>query len=166
MTSHLLVWVLCWVLSPLLWLLFLLNLIRFVIIFVPQRIRFTAEIVNDLDGLTTLRFSYRVGRESAISEAVFDHQHDHLSQERRIGLRSYVRNYDRRYGALIATRVVTRNADTYLLMTVLVTNSTAEPTGEFRHYLLVVPPEMRSAREAVAWTFGMEEHEYQPLLQS
>ncbi|GEM_PF-3455684 len=43
-----------------------------------------------------------------------------------------------------------------------VVNSTPEPDGTFRTYFLRVPPTMRTAREAVAWTFQMEEAEYRP----
>ena len=32
-------------------------------------------------------------------------------------------------------------------------NSTPEPDGTRRTYFLRVPPQMRTAREAVAWTF-------------
>lgn len=45
---------------------------------------------------------------------------------------------------------------------VQVTNSTPEPDGTFREYFLRVPPAIRRAREAVAWSFGMKEHEYNP----
>lgn len=37
-------------------------------------------------------------------------------------------------------------------------------TGET--YSLRVPPHMRSAREAVAWTFGLRYHEYRPVAES
>lgn len=35
--------------------------------------------------------------------------------------------------------------------------------GHYRTYILRVPPNMRTPREAIAWTFGLEEHQYQPL---
>lgn len=44
-----------------------------------------------------------------------------------------------------------------------VVNGTAEPDGTFRHYFLQVPPNVRSPREAVAWTYGMTETEYARL---
>jgi hypothetical protein len=34
-------------------------------------------------------------------------------------------------------------------------NRTPEPDGSYRHYFLQVPPSVRTAREAVAWTFGL-----------
>ncbi|WP_211244187.1 DUF6745 domain-containing protein [Actinospica robiniae] len=47
-----------------------------------------------------------------------------------------------------------------------VVNSTAEPDGTFRTYWLRVPPHMRTAKAAVAWTFGLTEEEYQPQIQT
>jgi len=52
------------------------------------------------------------------------------------------------------------------IVMVRVTNSTAEPDGEFKTYFLRVPPTMKTAREAVAWTFGLSENEYFPLQQT
>jgi hypothetical protein len=52
------------------------------------------------------------------------------------------------------------------LAMVQVINSTAEPDGTFKHYFLRVPPQMETAREAVAWTFGLAEHDYEPTLQT
>jgi hypothetical protein len=52
------------------------------------------------------------------------------------------------------------------LMMVKVVNSTPESDGTFKDYFLRVPPTMKRAREAVAWTFGKAETEYRPLLQT
>lgn len=52
------------------------------------------------------------------------------------------------------------------LQMVKVRNSTAEPDGSFRDYLLRVPPNIRTAREAVAWTFRMPVHQYQPRVET
>lgn len=52
------------------------------------------------------------------------------------------------------------------LVMVEVTNSTPEPEGSSRRYWLRVPPGTRSAREAVAWTFGLAPEEYRPLRQT
>lgn len=49
---------------------------------------------------------------------------------------------------------------------VAVTNATSESDGSFRQYHLRVPRSVRTAREAVAWTFGMRAEEYQPLLET
>jgi hypothetical protein len=40
---------------------------------------------------------------------------------------------------------------------VQVTNATPEPDGTHRAYWLRVPPGMRTARQAVAWTFDLDE---------
>ncbi len=43
-----------------------------------------------------------------------------------------------------------------------VTNSTPEPDGSRKRYFLRVPPNVKTAHEAVAWTFGMRAEEYRP----
>jgi len=45
-------------------------------------------------------------------------------------------------------------------------NSTPEPDGTRKTYYLRVPPTTRTAREAVAWTFGMSGTEYRPEKQA
>jgi hypothetical protein len=47
-----------------------------------------------------------------------------------------------------------------------VLNSTPEPDGTRKTYFLRVPPAMRTAREAVAWTFGLGAVEYRPAVES
>jgi hypothetical protein len=44
-----------------------------------------------------------------------------------------------------------------------VVNATPEPDGTRRSYWLRVPPAVRSAREGVAWTFGLDAEQYRPL---
>jgi hypothetical protein len=44
-----------------------------------------------------------------------------------------------------------------------VVNGTPEPDGSHRHYFLRVPSSMRTAREAVAWTYGVSQQEYAQL---
>jgi hypothetical protein len=48
------------------------------------------------------------------------------------------------------------------LVMVEVTNATPEPDGSRRTYWLRVPPAIRTAREAVAWTFDLPEGDYAP----
>lgn len=48
---------------------------------------------------------------------------------------------------------------------VQVQNGTPEPDGTYRQYFLQVPPTVRSARQAVAWTYGLSEFEYTALKQ-
>lgn len=52
------------------------------------------------------------------------------------------------------------------LMMLMVTNRTPEPNGSFREYFMRVPPTMNTARQAVAWTFGLRAAEYLPAMES
>ncbi len=52
------------------------------------------------------------------------------------------------------------------LVMVKVKNSTPEPDGSYKNYFLRVPPWVTRARQAVAWTFGMNEAEYYPNFHS
>ena len=45
-----------------------------------------------------------------------------------------------------------------------VRNSTPEPDGSHKVYWLSVPPETRTAKEGVAWTFGMTAEQYDGLV--
>jgi len=47
-----------------------------------------------------------------------------------------------------------------------VVNGTPEPDGTSRRYFLQVPANMRSAREAVAWTYGLPEQRYRPAVRT
>jgi hypothetical protein len=47
------------------------------------------------------------------------------------------------------------------LVMVKVINSTPEADGSFKSYFLRVPPTMKTAKEAVAWTFNIEEEGYE-----
>lgn len=49
---------------------------------------------------------------------------------------------------------------------VRVTDRTPEPNGTYREYWLRVPPTVQTAREAVAWTFGLEPDAYQPSVET
>jgi hypothetical protein len=52
------------------------------------------------------------------------------------------------------------------LVVVEVRNSTPEPDGRYTTYWLRVPPEVRTAHEAVAWTFGLSADDYHPILET
>jgi hypothetical protein len=52
------------------------------------------------------------------------------------------------------------------LVMVKVINATAEPDGSFKDYFLRVPPNMQTAREAVAWTFDKAAEDYGPVKES
>jgi hypothetical protein len=47
-----------------------------------------------------------------------------------------------------------------------VENSTPEPDGSFKRYFLRVPPTMRDADSAIAWTFRMSKEEYQLAMET
>jgi hypothetical protein len=47
-----------------------------------------------------------------------------------------------------------------------VINGTCEPDGTRRHYFLRVPPTSRTAREAVAWTYGLAAGAYRPHIRT
>ncbi|WP_318209795.1 DUF6745 domain-containing protein [Streptomyces sp. SJL17-1] len=57
-------------------------------------------------------------------------------------------------------------ADDEDVVMVEVVNSTPEPDGSHRTYWLRVPPATRTAREGVAWTFGLHPDVYEPLVQT
>lgn len=58
-----------------------------------------------------------------------------------------------------------RAGDTDLVM-VEVLNSTPELGSSSRSYMLRVPPNMRTASAAVAWTFGMRSSQYRPSVET
>lgn len=53
----------------------------------------------------------------------------------------------------------------YLAM-VEVVNGTPEPDGSIKHYWLRVPPDVRTAKEAVAWTYGLTADQYNPVVRT
>ncbi|MFO7572503.1 MAG: response regulator [Gaiellaceae bacterium] len=67
------------------------------------------------------------------------------------------------YGRLWRTA---REVDGEEFVAVEVVNSTAELDGTYRRYFLRVPPSVRSARRAVAWTFGLTKRVYEPAVES
>jgi hypothetical protein len=58
-----------------------------------------------------------------------------------------------------------RRGDDPVVM-VEVVNSTANPGGSRHHYFLRVRPEHRTCKVAVAWTFGLSDATYAPLIES
>ena len=58
------------------------------------------------------------------------------------------------YGKLWSTQI---RLDGERAQVVEVVNATPEPDGSYRRYFLRVPPAVRTAREAVAWTFGFDD---------
>jgi hypothetical protein len=57
-----------------------------------------------------------------------------------------------------------RNASPDEIAVVEVQNGTLEPDGSRRTYFLSVPPTCKTACEAVAWTYGMDEKQYGKML--
>jgi len=47
-----------------------------------------------------------------------------------------------------------------------VVNGTPEQNGTYKRYYLQVPANMRSAREAVAWSYGLSEQRYKPSVRT
>jgi hypothetical protein len=66
------------------------------------------------------------------------------------------------FGMLYRIRLSRRQTITL----VHVINATPEPDGARRRYFLRVPPDVRTAHEAVAWTFGLRPEEYRPFQES
>jgi hypothetical protein len=52
------------------------------------------------------------------------------------------------------------------IVAVKVVNSTPEPDGTYHVYFLRVPPTVKTARAAVAWTFEIDPSQYEPQVQS
>ena len=52
--------------------------------------------------------------------------------------------------------------DTWVAVEVI--NGSPEPDGTFKRYYLQVPPTVRTAREAVAWTYGLTDSQYANLV--
>ena len=52
------------------------------------------------------------------------------------------------------------------MVMVEVRNSTPEPDGSRKTYFLRVPPRTQTAREGVAWTFGLTADEYVPAVET
>jgi hypothetical protein len=52
------------------------------------------------------------------------------------------------------------------IVVVEVINSSPEPDGTYKRYMLRVPPNITTARAAVAWTFGLSPSEYKPEVET
>ncbi|MGD9684176.1 MAG: DUF6745 domain-containing protein [Candidatus Obscuribacterales bacterium] len=69
---------------------------------------------------------------------------------------------DPRYGTLYLKRLT----GDFPIVMVKVLNATPERDGSFKAYFIRVPPEVSSARQAVAWSFDMSETDYDPVEES
>lgn len=68
-----------------------------------------------------------------------------------------------RYGQLYRKQLTAGDEPIMLLC---VYDATVGPSGKPSRYFLRVPPYMRTAKEAVAWTFGMSWREYAPSIET
>lgn len=66
-------------------------------------------------------------------------------------------DHDRTNGATLWRKRLELDEDLLLLE---LRNATREPDGSHKRYVLRVPPRLRLAREALAWTFAIDEGEY------
>jgi hypothetical protein len=66
------------------------------------------------------------------------------------------------FGGLYEKRIGRIGSNRERIRFVKVKNSTPEPDGSIKDYCLRVPPDTLTAREGVAWTFGMTAAEYSP----
>lgn len=73
-------------------------------------------------------------------------------------------NESPKYGKLWRVPFENGNDDPWVAVQVI--NSTAEPDGSRRRFVIPVPPDMQTAEQAVAWTFQMEEGQYNPEQQT
>lgn len=86
----------------------------------------------------------------------------HMGFDRFIRESNAEKVHEDRFGTLY--RIAIEGDEPYMLLQV--TNSTPEPDGSFEKYVLRVPPEMRTAHEAVAWTFERTPETYNPVHES
>jgi hypothetical protein len=89
----------------------------------------------------------------------------------RMGYERYLREgggklmSDDGFGRLWRCRPMPGEAEVLVLVEVV--NASLEPDGSRKRYFLRVPPHLRTARAAVAWTFGFAEPErYEPRLET
>jgi hypothetical protein len=71
-------------------------------------------------------------------------------------------DHDERYGTLWRREVPGEEP----MVMIEVINATREPDRSFKRYWLRVPPHIRAAHEAVAWTFDVAPEDYAPTVES
>lgn len=104
---------------------------------------------------------------------VLDIQSEGNTEVRRVMLEKYgLSNYLKNAGARLLDedefgklwRVEIAGDEPLVMVEVL--NSTPEPDGTTKTYFLRVPPDMLTPQQAIAWTFNLEAHEYDPVFMS
>lgn len=115
-----------------------------------------AELLDELTGLTPRRI--REEENAELRRVMLEHY----------GYDRYLKDSDaapvQRDEAGVLWRLELEGDEPQVMVEVV--NSTPEPDGTHRTYWLRVPPRTRTAREGVAWTFGLEEAEYAPMRQT
>ena len=71
-------------------------------------------------------------------------------------------DHDERFGTLWRREI--EGDEPIVILEVI--NSTREPDGHFKHYFLRVPPDMKTAHEASAWTFDIPVKKYAPQVET
>ena len=71
-------------------------------------------------------------------------------------------DYDERFGTLWRRDIPGDEP----IVVLEVINTSREPDGGFKHYWLRVPPNMKTAREAAAWTFDVPPDRYAPTIET
>ena len=71
-------------------------------------------------------------------------------------------DHDERFGTLWRREI--KDDEPIVILEVI--NSTRETDGHFKHYWLRVPPNMRTAHQASAWTFNIPVAEYAPAVET
>jgi hypothetical protein len=110
--------------------------------------------------------------ESLTIEEIFSHPN---TEVRRVGLEIYgIERLDNENHF----KVLDERSDGYKLLKikipgcridstfVKVYNATPEIDGTYKCYFLSVPPDMKTVKEAIAWTFRMDEEEYSPQIET
>ncbi len=118
--------------------------------------------VHAVDGIVVP--DYVVTQPQKITTRMIDHERN--AAMRRILIKRYQGNFYDDCGAALAAedrlgRLYRKRRlfDTDFTF-VRVLNSTREPDGSYKEYVLRVPPEVTTPTEAIAWTFGMTPEEY------
>jgi hypothetical protein len=125
-------------------------------IYAAHGVRLSPDIILDPSSITVARIE---AEKNAEIRRVMIEQYDQGRYLKDSGAKK-VQEDD--YGTLYRKDVP--NDEPILMVDVI--NSTAEPDGTFRRYMLRVPPDTKTARGGVAWTFGKTEAEYEPALET
>lgn len=116
------------------------------------------EQVKEIEETDPLRILFEIENQELKTSLIKKHGFNNLIEKTKYE----VKNQDD-YGALIKIYNPHNKRDYYF---VKVINGTPEADGSFKDYYLQVPPDMDTAKEAVAWTYGLAENEYELTLRT